>query len=127
MGKIQIKKKLLVIDDEVSITQMLKDTLELKGYDVDIALSGEEALGKIRKVKPDAITLDIVMPGLSGLQILRILKKAPETYHIPIIVMSVYDNLAHEGMTLGASYALVKPINIHKLCDIIEKTFNALI
>jgi len=120
-------KRVLVIDDETEIAQMLKDTLELKGYEVEVALSGEEGLSKIKEAKPDAITLDIVMPGISGLQVLRILKKNPETYHIPIIIMSVYDNLVQESMALGASCSFVKPINIQELSNAIEKIFDVLI
>jgi len=126
-NKKAVVKKLLVVDDDDAVAQMLQDVLQERGYDVEVALSGEEALAKISKVKPDCVTLDIVMPRMSGLEVLRILKKSPQTYHIPIILISSYEDLVKNGTTLGVASFILKPIRIDHLCTILEKILDALI
>jgi CheY-like chemotaxis protein len=75
-----MNRKILVVDDEPDILDLARITLESGGYDVVTAASGEEALQLIIRDKPDLALLDVVLPGLSGLELCRRLKRDPTTY-----------------------------------------------
>lgn len=79
------KPFIIVIDDNPSNLQLIGKLLSYNEYTVDLAESGEDALELIGKKKPDLIVLDLVMPGMDGLDVCKILKSDPETNHIPII------------------------------------------
>lgn len=79
---------ILVVDDDPDIVQILKLTLKSRGYDVSTAGDGEEGLRMIRAARPDLLLLDLMMPRMSGLEVVRRLRENPETRDIPIIVLS---------------------------------------
>jgi CheY-like chemotaxis protein len=81
--------KILVVDDEKNILKLYKAELEDEGYEVVIANSGEEAIKLFRDDTPDLVTLDIMMPGMDGIQTLRQLKQ--ENPHVPVIMLTAYD------------------------------------
>ena len=103
------KPLVLIVDDELPARELLATYLEPEGYRIAMAASGTEALEKARRAKPDAITLDILMPGMSGFQQLLALKGSPETATIPIIVVSILDQ-SKMGFALGAADYLIKPV-----------------
>ncbi len=98
----------LIVDDEVSARELLASYLEPE-YRVATAESGPDALAKARKLRPDAITLDVLMPGSDGFETLVALRKNPETANIPVIILSIVDQ-KQVGFALGASDYLVKPV-----------------
>jgi DNA-binding response OmpR family regulator len=81
--------KILVVDDEKNILKLYKAELEDEGYEVVIANSGMEAIDLFHSENPDLITLDIMMPGMDGIQVLRQLKQ--EKPQIPVIMLTAYD------------------------------------
>ena len=107
-GVLLQKPLILVVDDEVPSRELLANYLEAQ-YRVAFAGSGEEALRRARRLLPDAITLDILMPGRGGFDTLAALRAAPETAHIPVIIVSVIDH-QKVGFALGATDYLIKPI-----------------
>ncbi|HOW35171.1 MAG TPA: response regulator [Candidatus Omnitrophota bacterium] len=84
------KKKILVVDDEIDFLTVLKFRLESNGYEVLTAFDGEEALKKITKENPDALLLDIMLPGIDGLEILRIMRQ--ENRNLPVFMMTAFSN-----------------------------------
>jgi len=109
-------KKILVIEDEEIIGSMLKDSLELMGYSVSVANSGREGLSRAEHVRPDLITLDIMMPGLDGIQVLKVLKENEITKDIPVILVSVASGeFKREGLNLGAVAFFKKPLDFKAL------------
>lgn len=80
--------KILIIEDEEIITNLLQKKLEQEGYDVEVARDGEEGLRLIREIWPDLILLDILMPQISGLWLMEEINKNPSLKRIPIIVIS---------------------------------------
>ena len=111
----------LVIDDSLEARELLADTLAGAGYTVRTAGSGAEGLAVARSLQPDAITLDVMMPGQDGWATLRQLKDMPETRHIPVIMVSIVDN--HPlALTLGAHDTLTKPIALNSLLTTLEHT-----
>ena len=82
------KKSILIVEDEISLSSALNDKLTLVGYDVALAKNGQEGLDAIKKHKPDLILLDVVMPVMDGMTMLRELHKTTETQDIPVIILS---------------------------------------
>jgi PAS domain S-box-containing protein len=113
------KPLILVVDDEASARELLASYLDSE-YRMAFAESGVEAVDKARQLRPDAITLDLSMPGGSGLEALVTLRKTPETANIPIIVVSIVDE-EKVGFALGAADYLIKPIRKTVLLEAIRK------
>jgi PAS domain S-box-containing protein len=113
------KPLILVVDDEASARELLASYLNPE-YRIAIAASGIEAVNKAQQLRPDAITLDLSMPGGSGLDALVALKKTPETATIPIIIVSILDQ-EKVGFALGAADYLIKPIRKPLLLEAIRK------
>ncbi|MBI1899254.1 MAG: PAS domain S-box protein [Acidobacteria bacterium] len=110
----------LVVEDELPARELLVNFLEPNGYDTATASGADEAIEKARALLPDVITMDILMPGKSGLQALRKLRKLPETENIPIVVVSVMDEV-QSALSLGASEFLTKPVTKETLLSAIRK------
>jgi len=110
----------LVVDDDPSSLHIIGAHLTRDGYKVLYASSGTQALDLARSHHPDAITLDILMPGMDGWSVLLELKKAPDLADIPVIIVSISDEKAL-GFTLGAAGVLTKPVDRTELSDLISR------
>jgi PAS domain S-box-containing protein len=109
----------LIVDDENSSRELLAGYLEPE-YRVAMAESGAEALKKAQQLRPDAITLDVLMPGSSGFETLAALRKNPDTAQIPIIILSIVDQ-KQVGFALGAADYLIKPVRRPALLEAIRR------
>ena len=112
--------KILVVDDEQDICEILQYNLENEGYEVTVAYSAEEALEKIGdspSALPDLILLDVMMGEMSGFQMARRLKDDPELCHIPIIFSTALDNEDDtvKGLNIGADDYIAKPLSIREV------------
>ncbi len=108
------KQKVLVVDDESTIRRILATRLTMKGYEVAVAVDGEEALQVFQEQSPDLVVLDIMMPKLNGLQVCRELRK---TTDVPIIILSALGDVGDriQGLELGADDYLSKPFSPNEL------------
>lgn len=113
------KKTVLVVDDEASIRELLRQELEAEGYAVREAADGREALAEVKKQKPDLIVLDVMMPELSGFDVTAVLRNDPETFNIPIIILSIMQD-QERGYRLGVDRYLTKPMDTQKLLQEID-------
>jgi signal transduction histidine kinase/CheY-like chemotaxis protein len=113
------KPLILVLDDEVPARELLASYLESE-YRIAMGQSGTEAIQKAQQLRPDAITLDVLMPGGNGYETLVALRKTPETANIPIIIVSILDQ-KQVGFALGAADYLIKPIRKPVLLETIRK------
>jgi PAS domain S-box-containing protein len=111
---------ILIIDDERASRELLAEELTRKGYGVFLAGSGSEGLRLARELRPDAITLDIIMPDLDGWAILRDLKADPHLQDIPVILITILGD-REMGYALGAADYLVKPIDTGALMQALER------
>lgn len=104
------KKKILIVEDDKSLREMYQLRLSINGYDVLEAGDGEEGLNLAIKEKPNLILLDVMMPKMSGMDVLDILKSTPETKDIPIIVLTALmeESVKAKGLVYGADDFLVK-------------------
>ena len=100
----------LLVEDDPSVLEMYRLKLELDGYRVNTALDGEEGLRKAGELAPDIIFLDIRLPMMDGLEVLRKLRAQEKTREIPVIILSNYDeeDLVARGLRLGAHEYLIK-------------------
>jgi CheY-like chemotaxis protein len=105
---------ILIIDDDPTARDLLKRALVRDGFNVQTAESGPEGLERARKLKPCAITLDVMMPGMDGWTVLSKLKADPELASIPVVMITIHDDKTI-GYSLGATDYLTKPVNWDQL------------
>lgn len=117
------KGKVLVVDDEVNITQILEFSIGSEGYEVLSASNGEEAVEKARREQPDLIILDIMMPRIDGYETCRILKANPLTRNIPVVLLTAKgrDIDKRLGYEVGATDYIIKPFSPGKLIERIHE------
>jgi PAS domain S-box-containing protein len=113
-------KMILVVDDEKDTARMIRRQLERAGYQVRMAHSGEDAIAQALTHRPDLITMDILMPGMSGIKAIEILRANPQTTEIPIVVVSVVQD-EEQLSKLGVADILDKPIDEHSLLQVVER------
>ncbi|QZZ19186.1 response regulator [Leptothermofonsia sichuanensis E412] len=110
----------LVIDDEPTVRDLLVRYLSKEGFQVETAPNGQEGLHLARKIHPDAITLDVMMPMMDGWTVLSSLKADSDLADIPVIVLTIVDN-KNLGFALGAADYLTKPIDYKRLAIVLER------
>jgi DNA-binding response OmpR family regulator len=117
------KKKILFIEDEVDLVEMMKLRLAAAGYEAVVAFDGEEGLSKAKTEKPDLVLLDIIMPKMDGFTVCRALKESPVTENIPVVVVSASGgkNLPQRSFAAGADEVITKPFEAQELLDKIKK------
>ena len=111
------KKKILLVDDEFELVEMIKFRLEAGGYSVITAYNGQEALNKARQEKPDLIILDLMLPKIDGYKVCRMLKFDEKYRHIPIILFTAraQETDRDMGKEVGADAYIVKPFEPQEL------------
>ena len=114
---------ILIIDDDPAVRELLQKLLETEGYTVLSAENGDDGIEIARKEKPDAITLDVVMPGKDGWQVLSELKSDPDTETIPVVMVSIMAK-NEQGLALGVEDFLVKPIDHNRLSKVMQRVTN---
>ena len=114
--------RILVVDDERDTLDLIDLTLRTAGYEIHLASNGSESLEKIRKNSFDVVLLDIMMPGMTGFDVLRTLKE--ELRDVPPVIFLTAKSLPEDremGMSLGAKDFLIKPVTRGSLLDSIKK------
>ncbi|MEA2083843.1 MAG: response regulator [Thermodesulfobacteriota bacterium] len=106
-------KKILVVDDEDSIHLLYGEEFEEEGYEVYGALSGKEALDKLNDISPDLVILDINMPGMDGIEVLRKIKEINP--NLPVILSSAYQEFKQDLASWASDDYIVKSANLDEL------------
>jgi two-component system phosphate regulon response regulator PhoB len=107
------KPNILVVDDEEDILELVRYNLSKEGYEITCVLSGEEALARAKSNRPDLILLDLMLPGVDGFEVCKLLKRADETAQIPIVMLTAKgeDVDIVTGLELGADDYITKPFS----------------
>ncbi len=113
-------KIILAIDDDMQVISLYERYLHPQGYQVVPLTDATQAVERVKKLKPFAITLDIMMPGIEGWTVLDALKSDPDTRHYPVIICSIIEDL-EKGFSLGAADYLVKPILEEDIVHALDK------
>ena len=108
--------RVLVVDDEPMVRDTLGQVLTDEGYVVDLAVDGETALERVHAMRPDAILLDLMMPGMNGRQFLQALRDEPAYATVPVMIMTAVHGLEISA-NLGASEVVEKPFNVDELLN----------
>ena len=112
-------KRILIVDDEENIRFLYKEELEDEGFAVDLAKNGEEALEKVDNFQPDLITLDIKMPGLNGIEVLKRIRE--QKRNLPIILCSAYGEYKQDLTTWASDAYVVKCADLTELKETIRR------
>ncbi len=109
--------KILIVEDEEHIRQLVTLYLEKEGFAVEVAADGRAALSKVNATKPDLVVLDLMLPEIDGWEVCRELRRSPLTEALPIIMLTARDDLIDRilGLELGADDYLTKPFNPREL------------
>jgi DNA-binding response OmpR family regulator len=114
-----VSKRILVVDDEMYIVNILDFTLAGEGWEVISANNGEDALRTLLKVDPDLVILDVMMPRIDGVEVCRAIKAREESVDTPVILLSAKDSDRDrdKGMEAGADLYLTKPFSPSRLIE----------
>ena len=115
--------RVLVVDDDDVIRQLITVNLELEGFEVATAVDGQDCLDKVKAVQPDVITLDIMMPRLDGWEAAGRLRADPETAGIKVVLLSARAQEAdlERGSRIGVDAYLTKPFDPDELIDVVRR------
>jgi DNA-binding NtrC family response regulator len=126
-GEIMIKSRILIVDDEEDLCDMLADFLKDCGYETFMATTGAEAIALVKAARPHLMLLDIRMPEMSGIEILRDVRTIDK--EIGAIMITGYQDveIAQEALKIGASDFVTKPIDLNYLGTSVELKLKAMI
>ena len=122
--ELRASDRVVVVEDDPNAYDLIASALGSAGYLAIRARHGDEALRLVRESRPTAVTLDLVLPGLDGWEVLKRLKNDPDTRDIPVVIISVVDN-RELGVALGADDYFVKPVDrdrlLQRIRDVTER------
>ena len=118
---------ILVVDDDPNSLDIVRTYLEAHGYEVATALDGKEALMRLEEVRPAVVLLDVMMPGMDGWEVARVIKNHPEFASVRVVMLTARSDFSdkHEGLRAGADDYLVKPIRLEELGQRVERNLKA--
>ena len=118
---------ILVVDDDPNSLDIARTYLESRGYTVATALDGKEALAKLEQVRPGVVLLDVMMPGMDGWEVARVIKNHPDFKDVRVVMLTARSDFQdkHEGLRAGADDYIVKPIRLEELGQRVERNLKA--
>ncbi|OQA07571.1 MAG: Response regulator MprA [Firmicutes bacterium ADurb.Bin373] len=108
------RKQILVVDDDTNIRALLRQELEADGYSVAEAKDGLQAIARVKELKPDLVILDVMMPKMNGFDAAAVLRSDPDTMNIPIIILSIMEDM-DRGFRIGIDSYFTKPVRTEQL------------
>jgi len=120
-------KKVVIVEDEPDTAEMFAEMMRLSGYQVFKCYGGASAMELIEEHEPDAVVLDVMMPDLSGLDVLRKMRQNPKMVDIPVVVASAKSlpSDIQAGLDAGASAYLTKPVTYQEFSQAVQNTIDA--
>jgi DNA-binding response OmpR family regulator len=118
---------ILVVDDDPNALDIVRTYLEAQGYSVATASNGNEALAMLDEVRPVLVLLDVMMPGMDGWEVARLIKNHPDFGSTRVVMLTARSDFAdkHEGLRAGADDYLVKPIQLAELGERVQRNLKA--
>ena len=119
--------RMVIVDDEPEVLEELAEVFGEYGYEIETAREGEEALRKVKEKRPHVMLLDIRMPGMDGLEVLRRVREVDPSLGVIMVTAVIEEGLAKEAMKLGAFDYITKPIDLDYLrTSVVIKIINML-
>jgi DNA-binding response OmpR family regulator len=118
---------ILIVDDDPDSLDIVRTFLESRGYDVHTARDGKDGLVRLEEVEPDLVLLDVMMPGMDGWEVARVIKNHPEHGRTRVVMLTARSGFddKQEGLRAGADDYIVKPIRLDELATRVEKNLQA--
>ncbi|GCE26204.1 DNA-binding response regulator [Dictyobacter alpinus] len=118
----QQQLKVLVVDDEDNIIELIRLGLRYEGFQVEVASDGEQGIALAQRIDPDLVILDVMMPGIDGLEVCRRLRSNPTTRDVPVLMLTAKDEVGDRilGLQTGADDYLTKPFDFYELLERIK-------
>jgi CheY-like chemotaxis protein len=116
--------RVLVVDDHPLVLSFLCDVVEYLGHDASTAASGAEAIAALATVQPHLVFLDLLMPGIPGLEVLNYIRQHHPTVPVIVITASIDQKIAHEARAAGAFAVVEKPINLDALRGLVAQAME---
>lgn len=118
---------ILVVDDNTDNVEILRAYLTSRGYTVETAADGRAALARLDEVKPDLVLLDVMMPGMDGWEVCRVIKQHPSLGHTRVVMVTARGGFEdkYEGLRSGADDYVVKPVDLPDLLQKVERNLSA--
>ena len=119
--------KIVIVEDEPDAANLFEEMLRIDNYDVIKTHSGGGALAVLQTERPDAVLLDIMMPDISGIDVLRFMRREPGLMHIPVVIVSAkaLPSDIRTGMEAGATAYLTKPVGLDELRQTVRDVLHA--
>ena len=119
--------RILVVDDDESVRGLVRDVLEVEGHEVELAADGFAALRRLAARRPDAVVLDVMMPGMDGYAVLARIRSSEADRDLPVIMLTAAadDNHAWQAWSGGVDYFLAKPFDALELLRYLDHLFTA--
>ena len=111
--------KILVVDDEIEACNALKEFLDVKGYEVYTAQDGKTALDRVRELRPQLVLLDMIMPGMHGIEVLQEIKKIDPKIGVIMVTVVTDEAQAKKALQLGAYDYITKPVDLNYLDTVV--------
>jgi DNA-binding response OmpR family regulator len=117
----------MVVDDDPNALDIVRTYLESRGYRVATAKDGNEAIAQLETVRPAIVLLDVMMPGMDGWEVARLIKNHPDFSSTRVVMLTARSDFAdkHEGLRAGADDYIVKPIQLRELGERVERNLKA--
>ena len=112
-------KTILIVEDEFDVQQVVADVLRDEGYEVSVCSTGREALKLLSEFRPDLVLMDVMMPVLSGVQVLEVMRKTPGLDRVPVILMS--ETIPKTAQPYSWQLFLKKPFRLEHLLDAVTR------
>jgi len=122
-----LPKKIIIVEDQPDVADLLEEMLGIDGYQVTKIHSSTGALSVIQAEKPDVVLLDIMMPDISGLEVLRFMRREPDLQRTPVVIVSArtLPEDIRTGLDAGATAYLTKPVDVNKLRETVARVIRA--
>jgi CheY-like chemotaxis protein len=118
---------ILVVDDNSDNVEILRAFLTSRGFSVEAAADGRSALARMEEIKPDLVLLDVMMPGMDGWEVCRVIKQHPSLGHTRVVMVTAKGGFEdkYEGLRSGADDYVVKPVDFPDLLDKVQRNLAA--
>ncbi len=118
-----MSERILIVDDDPNSRDIVQTFLEARGYHVETAEDGQAALARLEELKPGLVLLDVMMPGMDGWEVARVIKNHPDFGRTRVVMLTARSDYMDktEGLRAGADDYIVKPIRLEELAERIEK------